>query len=133
VTDDKLMAELVSASRNLCQVIENGLLTGIIDIQDGYEDMLTGPVGVVRMITETMPGGGYQWSGELRENEVQVEWVATIGDDIHNSPATGVRLTHRPTGIVREANSSGDKERNRASAWRSLEAALAKRYARPGV
>lgn len=126
--DDDTLIQLTNASRILVQVIENGMSTGIVSIQDGYRDMITGPMGVVKAITDQLPGGSGIWTGSLSEDEVKTEWINTIGDDLHSSPATGVRLTHRPTGIIREAASSGDRDRNKGIAWLSLEKAVAKRY-----
>lgn len=128
-----LLKSLTSASRDLCAVLKNGINTGVVKIQPGFEDMIEGPMGAVVMITDNLPGGTPQWTGQLSEDEVRVEWVETVGDERHESPATGCRLTHLPTGIVREAFSTGDRDRNKASAWKSLEQAVEKRYAQMGV
>jgi hypothetical protein len=128
VADDTTLTALISASRNLCQVIDNGLTTGVIKVEEGYEDMISGPVGVVRMITDQLPGGKYQWKGSLSEDEVKTEWVDTPGDERYQTSPTGCQLTHKPTGIVRQSFSMGNRERNKDVAWRSLEDAVAKRY-----
>ena len=124
-----LLRSLTAATRDLCAVLKNGLNTGVIKVQEGFEDMIEGPMGAVTMITDQLPGGPARtWTGEIHESEVKVEWVETMGDERHETPATGVRLTHLPTGIIREAMSSGDRDRNKEIAWRSLEGAVEKRY-----
>lgn len=131
--NDVMLTMLTSSARDLCQVIENGISTGIIKITEGYEDMVTGPMGAVKHITDQLPGGAPQWTGELHEDEVEVERIQTIGDDRHETGPTGCRLTHKPTGITREAQGSGDFDRNKQSAWLSLAKAVEKRYAEMGV
>jgi hypothetical protein len=125
-TDRQLLMELAAASKTLVTVVDNAATTGIIE--SGYEDMLLGPAGVVKLILERCPGGQAAWDGTLDEREVREESIETAGDIRYQSEPTGVRLKHLPTGIVRESQSKGDYEDNKSVAWRALTEAVNRRY-----
>ena len=126
--NDVLLNNLANSARDLCTVLKNGMTNGIIKVQPGYESMVEGPMGAVTMITDMIEGKAPEWTGELDESEVRTEWIHSVGDERHETEATGCRLTHLPTGIVREAMSTGNRDRNKASAWGSLVKAVEKRY-----
>jgi hypothetical protein len=125
---EAMLHNLASSSRDLCAVLKNGMTTGIIKVQPGYESMIEGPMGAVTMITDMIDGKTPEWTGSLDEAEVEVEEIMTVGDERHETGPTGCKLTHKPTGIVRVAEGSGNFDRNKESAWGSLSKAVEKRY-----
>jgi len=69
----------------------------------------------------------------VKRDDVDVIFVKAggPGGQHRNKTETGVRLVHRPTGIVVTATERRERTRNLALAWERLEKAVARRTRKP--
>ncbi len=76
---------------------------------------------VRRWLLSTPPAAPVQEPTKLKPEDVIVETYSTQKGGFVLKPDNGVRLIHKPTGIVVQCASERSQHRNRDQAWRDLE------------
>lgn len=126
MNDRELLIRLANAARTLSTVVNNALINNVV--QPGYEDMLRGPQEALEAVLALTPTAE-SWDGLFDVADVEEKAIRTPGDELHESPDTGVELLHRPSGMRRQSISKGDRDSNREVAMRALEQAVIRRGA----
>lgn len=119
----ELFEQLVKASSQLVTV---SMLAADV-LSEEFDDLVRPSAEAVRAILAQCPQPEGEWDGTLRDEDI-VETTSPAPAPQGESRVI-VELTHKITGIARQSYTKPTVEENRAVARRSLEQAVAKRYA----
>jgi hypothetical protein len=115
----ELFQQLISASTVMATVSRNAATV----LSEEFEDMITGPLGVLEMVLQQCPQvGRVAWDGQFRIEDCLIEYYTPdVPEGLRPFRLnTGVRATHKPTGTSAEMHQSDDVEVNKARVIRYL-------------
>jgi hypothetical protein len=113
----KLFHELIVASRVLVTVSRNAAVV----LSEEFESMITGPADNVDSILKRCPEADAAWDGVFRLEDVEEDlFTPDIPGTEGQRVNSGVKLTHRHTGMSVEVYQSSDVQTNRERAQNAL-------------
>lgn len=116
--EKRLFHELISAAQILVTVSTKAAVV----LSEEFESMVTGPAAAVQDILNMCPQPVEAWDGEFRQEDCEeVRFTPDVPEEIRAGRInTGVKLTHRHSGLSVEAYSSANVNNNRLRATRAL-------------
>jgi hypothetical protein len=122
--------DLINSANALVAVVGNAVET--ILSETPYESMLRGPNDAMKAALENVPGAG-RWDGKWNEDDVEYTTFRHHSQPDRSGPDSGVKATHRPTGLSVESYMKPNADANQASALRGLRERVRKYAQQQGI
>lgn len=127
--EEQLLKQLVGKAQILVTVCNNAATV----LSEEFQDMITGPAGEVQALLQQIQVQPTTWDHEFHREDCDIEYFTP---DVPESERvgredTGVKLTHRPTGLSVRSYSSRDRAENEKRAQRALGDMVTRRFPKP--